>query len=377
MTARAMWYPPGQVCLPPELPVYLKCVHDLKPIVGVPNDAEIIGIHSVIQAANKVSGVPGMHNPNLFMKLADHLFNAQMAKYRSKYSLITFPSNATYTPPALPAHITVKLEPVAGAPSDEEVVKVQDAVRVYQHFTTVPSMFDPYVHMELSQHLFDIQMARHMRLAGDVQPNLESEQNAQFDYPVQPRELAPNVTEEMCDSTSSPRADRRAEGVTKPSQLVPGIDICELIERSNRLIDRSNQLLERTQPADQVTQTTERFNQMLEQFTALVEKVHTPAVGSDQPIDCFVQVFERFARVISELIQPVQHSNQHAERLNQLVQGFYEPIERSNELSEQANQLADQLNRSAVRYNVLAEQAVAAGRTENMTGRMNRIRLNL
>ncbi|KAG8730791.1 hypothetical protein FRC11_005799, partial [Ceratobasidium sp. 423] len=50
------WYPPGQVCRPPDLPAYLKNVYDLKPIVGVPSDEEVIGIHAVMQAANRASG---------------------------------------------------------------------------------------------------------------------------------------------------------------------------------------------------------------------------------------------------------------------------------------------------------------------------------
>ena len=44
--------------------------------------------------------------------------------------------NATYTPPSLPTHVTVRLEPVLGTPSDEEVVRVQEAVRAYQHFSS-------------------------------------------------------------------------------------------------------------------------------------------------------------------------------------------------------------------------------------------------
>ncbi|CAE6410540.1 unnamed protein product [Rhizoctonia solani] len=91
------WYPPGQACYPPELPASFRSIHDLKPIVGVPRDDEVIGIHTVMHVASKVSGVPGMHNPRFFMQLADHLFNVQMAKYRSKYSLITSPSVSAYS----------------------------------------------------------------------------------------------------------------------------------------------------------------------------------------------------------------------------------------------------------------------------------------
>ncbi|KDN36156.1 hypothetical protein RSAG8_11037, partial [Rhizoctonia solani AG-8 WAC10335] len=184
MTDHPGWYPPGLVCYPPELPVYLKNVHDLKSIVGVPSNEDVIGIHAVIQAANRVSGVPGMHDPSLLMGLADHLFSAQMAKYRSKYSLITFPSDATYTPPELPAHVSVKLEPVSGAPSDDDMMRAQEALRSYQQFSHAPSMFDAHVNMELSQYLFDIQMARYMRLAGEIQSSPVPQTTARPEAPA-------------------------------------------------------------------------------------------------------------------------------------------------------------------------------------------------
>ncbi|CEL58677.1 hypothetical protein RSOLAG1IB_08741 [Rhizoctonia solani AG-1 IB] len=174
------WYPSGQVCYPPELPAYLSNVYDLKPIVGLPSDAEVIGIHAVLYAARKASEIPGMHDPGLLMGLADHLFGAQMARYRSKHSLITFPSDATYSPPTLPTHllkdstyappplpvhVAVQLEPITKSPSEEEVIKVQTAIRTYQQFANVPSLFDPHVDMDLSQHLFDIQMTRYTQRA--------------------------------------------------------------------------------------------------------------------------------------------------------------------------------------------------------------------
>lgn len=40
---------------PPKLPEYLKTVYDLKPIVGVPSDEEVKGIHTVIRAAYNAS----------------------------------------------------------------------------------------------------------------------------------------------------------------------------------------------------------------------------------------------------------------------------------------------------------------------------------
>ncbi|CAE6507798.1 unnamed protein product [Rhizoctonia solani] len=187
MTDHPGSYPSGQVCYPPELPTYLKEVCDLKPIVGVPTDDQLVGIHAVIQTANRALGIPGMHDPGLVMRLANHMFDVQMAKYRSKYSLITFPSDATYTPPTLPSHISANLRVVTGAPSDDEIMRVQNAVRSYQHFSgLVPSMFDPQINMELSQHLFDLQMARHMQVAGNTQPTIISPEDV---GPISPAQI--------------------------------------------------------------------------------------------------------------------------------------------------------------------------------------------
>ncbi|EUC55109.1 laminin domain protein, partial [Rhizoctonia solani AG-3 Rhs1AP] len=153
-------YPPNQTILPPDLPPYLKSVHKLEPIVGAPNDDQLIGILSVIRVAQKAIEIPGMGDHILICRLSEYLFDAQMARYRSNHYATTFPESTTYTPPTLPAHFPVLLEPVNGAPSEEELLKVQDAIRLYHQFSNVPTMFDPQVNMELSQYLFDIQMGK-------------------------------------------------------------------------------------------------------------------------------------------------------------------------------------------------------------------------
>ncbi|CAE6395122.1 hypothetical protein ACGC1H_000225 [Rhizoctonia solani] len=233
------WYPLGQICSPPELPSYLKDVCNLKQIIGVPSDDDVIGIHSVIHAANRVSVVPGMSNPRLLMSLADHLFSVQMAKYRSKYSLLIFPSNTIYTPPTLPAQFCVSLEPVSGAPTDAEIMQVHDAVQTYQGMRRFPSMFDAHVNMELSQHLFDLQMARYMRLAGEGKPDPVLQQNANL--PRVTEEAAP-VDVEITPIANDAETDENVAG--RNSHLVPSIDAQELMEQSNGLTERSNQVLE-------------------------------------------------------------------------------------------------------------------------------------
>ncbi|CAE7108048.1 unnamed protein product [Rhizoctonia solani] len=327
------WYPPGQVCCPPDLPTYLKNICELKPIVGVPNNAEVMDIHSVMHAANRVSGVPGMHDAVLFMGLADHLFSVQMARYRSKHSLVTFPSDATYTPSALPAHVTVALEPVTGAPSNEEVMKAQDAVRSYQHFSHVPSMFDPLVNMELSQHLFDIQMARYMRAAGETVPNLAPQTATRHGT----TERTLNEAYEPATQTNNVGTGANAAEIHQTPQPVSALHLNELIHRSDQLAERFNQLLERfnqlmeqcAQPADRSNSQTlaERFNQVLERFACILEPMHKPT----QPD----QLAERFNQLLDQFNKLTEHSKGPAQTANKL-------LERANQIAERANQLVEQ-----------------------------------
>ncbi|CAE6409048.1 unnamed protein product [Rhizoctonia solani] len=348
MADRPGWYPPSQVCHPPKLPAYLKNAYDLKPIIGVPSDDELIGIHDVAHAANRVSGVPGMHEPGLLMKLADHLFSAQMARYRSKYSLITFPSDATYIPPALPAHISVNLELISGSPSDEEIMKVQDAAHSYQGLRTYPSMFDAHVNMELSQHLFDIQMARYMRCAGESQPSQVTEIP---ECPVQSVGQNTSITEESTAATNNAGTGMNVAGVPQWLQPPSGIGVCELMERSNQLSERFNQLLERSNElAERCSEAkntsdplAERFNQVFERFTQFVEQTHEPNEQSNRLAERFNQLFERFNQLVEQSGQPTQRANELAEQ--------------SNQLADRANKLAEKLNQSSERSNQLAEQS--------------------
>ncbi|KDN36154.1 hypothetical protein RSAG8_11035, partial [Rhizoctonia solani AG-8 WAC10335] len=355
------WYPPGQVCYPPELPAHFKSVPDLKPIVGVPSDDEVIRIHTVLHAANRVSGVPGMHDPNFFMRLADHLFSVQMARYRSGYSLITFPSDATYTPPTLPAHISVNLELVSGAPSDDQITKVQDAVQTYQELKRIPSMFDARINMELSQHLFDLQMARHMRTAGEIQssPMPGNQATSGPEGRAQATEYTPNTNQEPAAATNNVGTGAAA-GIRLISQSLPSIDVRELMERSNQLAERFNHLLERSnelvercsQSKDQPSSPAlaERFNDFLERFTQLIEQSHQPKSRSDSLTERFNQLFERFNQLIEQSNHPVQKanklaglSNELADKANQLAENLNQYFERSNQLTEQANKPVEKL----------------------------------
>ncbi|CUA67633.1 hypothetical protein RSOLAG22IIIB_07491 [Rhizoctonia solani] len=302
------WYPPGQVCYPPELPTYLKSVHDLKPITGVPSDEEVIEIHAVIQVANRASTIPGMSDPELLMELGDHLFSAQMAVYRSKYTSLLFPSDVTYTPPTLPAHVLVNLELISGAPSDEQVTKVQEAIRSYQKYSEIPSMFEPRVSAELSQHLFDIQMARYMSRAARHQP-------------------ATRLQAATHDTTNN--AGTGAD--LTESRRLPEVGVRDILERSNQLAERANQLSERS------NQLIERSNQIAEQTSQLVERAY-PERPTEQPTNPSEQFNELTGRL-----------NQHPEQPNRLVEEYRKPIEQLGDVLKTINKVLVGIQHAIVR----------------------------
>ncbi|KAH7335862.1 hypothetical protein B0J17DRAFT_56767 [Rhizoctonia solani] len=319
MANHSGWYPSCQVCLPPELPTYLKNVYDLKPVVGIPEDEEVIGIHAVLQAARKASET----------------------RYRSKYSLITFPSDATYAPPVLPVHMAVNLDPICGAPSDEEIMKVHDAAQTYQEFRRFPAMFDARVHMELSQHLFDIQMARYMRLASESPPNPGPETVARSQISTRSMEREITTAEEAVVPTNNAGSGANTAPVQESSPT-HGTDIRDLMERSNQLAERFNQLLEHS-------------NEITERHSHTADKSDSQALG------------ERFNQVLERLAQLVERSQQPAERSERLVERF-------NELFERSNHLMQQLDPPAQRANQLAEQAnIFRERLGDVMGNINRV----
>lgn len=148
---------------PPRLPACLADAHTLTPIVGVPTAEEVKAIHEAIRALNTILGVPALYDPELPMRLAQHLFDVQMAVYRSKYSFSILLEDATYTPPQLPAHIPITLEPVVGAPSDEQLKSAQSAVHAVGLLANGALAFDADLNMNLSQYLFNIQIARYIQ----------------------------------------------------------------------------------------------------------------------------------------------------------------------------------------------------------------------
>ncbi|KAF8597996.1 hypothetical protein BDV93DRAFT_547649 [Ceratobasidium sp. AG-I] len=136
---------------PPQLPAYLASAFDLKPITGIPTNEEVKLIHSVIRVVENTS-----HNYGLT--------SCFEARYKSQYSFSVF-SDITYSPPVLPSHMNIPLEPVVTAPTDDQIRSVQTALRFSESMASAPTMYDADLSLQLSQHLFDIQLALTFKLA--------------------------------------------------------------------------------------------------------------------------------------------------------------------------------------------------------------------
>ncbi|EUC55122.1 laminin domain protein, putative [Rhizoctonia solani AG-3 Rhs1AP] len=324
-----------QICSPPELPQYLKNIHDLKPIQGIPSDEEMIEIHDVIRMAQKVVEAPGVGDPVLLYQLTEHLFNAQMFRYRSNYLTAVFPEDNTYTPPTLPAHISVSLEPIAGTPSDGEIMKVQEALRSYQQFSSVVSMFDPRVNMELSQHLFDLQIAKYTQNVRQNQIKSTSGE-APDSSSTKVVEQTAGSTPDLKATTNNPGSGANSSVSDQSARLVPKVDVQNALEQSNRLAEQANQLIERS------NQIAERSNQIAERSNQLAER-------SDQSFEHSNKLAERFNELFERLNQHSEQSNQHHERANHLVEKLPKSVEKLGDALKVINKVLVRIQHAIVR----------------------------
>ncbi|CAE6416082.1 unnamed protein product [Rhizoctonia solani] len=154
--------------VPPQLPPFLSSIFNLKPILGHPNREEIKLVHEAVRALNNFMHTPELRDTDLSTELSQHLFDIQMsfdplACHRQKYPVNVLPNEVIYEPPSLPDYIPIELKSVTGSPSNKEVASVHTAFRISESFANVPSLFDSDLHAQLSQHLFDIQLARHVQ----------------------------------------------------------------------------------------------------------------------------------------------------------------------------------------------------------------------
>ncbi|KAH7335733.1 hypothetical protein B0J17DRAFT_667546 [Rhizoctonia solani] len=207
-----------------------------------------------------------------------------IVRNRKNYLATVFPQDTTFTPPTLPVHVAIQLEPVTGTPSDEEIIKVQQAIRSYHQFANVPSIFDSHVNMELSQHLFNIQMARYTQHAAQSRATSASHQT--------PILSSSGAVERIVDLGTglSHSGNNAGIGAKQANQL---------IERSNQIAERTNVLTEQTShPAEQANKPAERFNDLFERMNQHFEQSNRLAKESMQPVEKLGEVLGNINRVL-------------------------------------------------------------------------------
>ncbi|EUC58435.1 PSDC domain protein, putative, partial [Rhizoctonia solani AG-3 Rhs1AP] len=178
--------------------------------------------------------------------------------------------------------------------------------------------------MELSQHLFDLQMARHMRTAGESQPRPVLQQAAEPRDPVHSVESTQTSSTELITDTNNAGTGASATAdACLVFQQIPGTDV-------------------------------------LERLTVLTQQPRQPTEHSDALAQHFNQLFERFNQLVEQSKEPAHRANQLAER--------------SNELAEEANQLTERLGESSERSNQLSEQTQSSwDQMGDVLGNINRV----
>lgn len=270
----------------------------------------------------------------------------------------------TYTPPILPAHVSVHLEPVTGTPSEEEVVKVQDAIRSYQQFSNVPSMFDPRVNMELSQHLFDIHMARYtQRARQSPSPQLEP---CQTPGPRVIKRTKDTVEESTMTTNNLGTGDNVVE-LAESGRVVPDIGVHDALETSNRLaeqanrlagqasplIEQSNQLAERPrQPANRLNGLSEQYAKIVERLTEHLERSDCLAEGLIKSTEAIGDTLTKMNRVLVWIQHAVvrNHKNNTTTAIDCLVNENGETPTISPLTIRSSLKCAPEINSGSIRY---------------------------
>ncbi|CAE7220238.1 unnamed protein product [Rhizoctonia solani] len=227
---------------PPPLPDYLSRNHSLSVIVGVPTDEQVEAIHDVIRAVNSMSAVPALYDRKLSTKLAQHLFAVQLGKfvydehfyilnngpavYRNEYPSNIFPVENTYTPPSIPSHIPIALEPIVGAPSDGDLESAHGAVRTLENLANSP-FFDSALSAKLSQHLFNLQFARY------IQDSNQGHFNQERSNPSAPARANEDRRSNVATNPSTNMADHQASQDTAPGEPGSGIPVTSQVTPPN------------------------------------------------------------------------------------------------------------------------------------------------
>ncbi|KAG8732916.1 hypothetical protein FRC11_010114 [Ceratobasidium sp. 423] len=222
---------------------------------------------------------------------------------------------------ALPAHVSPILEPVSGTPSKEDIIKVQCAVRLYQRFADIPTMFDPQLDADLSQHLFNLQMERYMRSDPRQAGPTGGAPMGEFGNPTQ---ITGQVDDHVNLATNN--AGRGADNVEpyQSPRTAEDTGARDAIELTNRLAEQANQLIERS------NQLAERSNQIAERANQLIERGNEPS----EPLN---NLTGRFNELFEQLNKHLEKSNNHKEKSNRLVEELIKSVVKSGDVLKNIN----------------------------------------
>ncbi|KAH7335861.1 hypothetical protein B0J17DRAFT_56655 [Rhizoctonia solani] len=185
-------------------------------------------------------------------------------------------------------------------------------------------MFDPTLNMELSQHLFDIQMAKYTQRARQ-----SPDRHIPHSSAATTQRTSDAVKEEQVTNNLGTGGGIYISR-DHPTQIIPGIDIRDSIEHSNRLAEQANQLAERS------NLLIERSNRIAERANEMTERLNYPAQHTNNLLerltDLFGRVdehFERSYRLAELSIKPIEKLEEVLKKINKVLVGIQHAIVRN------------------------------------------------
>ncbi|KAH7307896.1 hypothetical protein B0J17DRAFT_689395 [Rhizoctonia solani] len=177
-------------------------------------------------------------------------------------------------------------------------------------------MVDPRLNMELLQHLFDIQMARHTQRAR--QSHARESPTANVSSTVERASDTSNESE--TSSTNNAKMGANVFESSQTAHVARDTIISEAIEGSNRLAEQANQLIEKSnQLAERSNLIAERSNQLVERSTQLTEQSNQLAERLNQLFQSLNQHLEQFTQIAKESTKPVENLGDVLGNINKVL----------------------------------------------------------
>ncbi|CAE6439904.1 unnamed protein product [Rhizoctonia solani] len=207
-----------------------------------------------------------------------------------------YPSHQVISPPGLSPYLVgeYKLESITGVPNDDEVIRIHAVLRVANKLVDVQGMSDPSLLSHISEHLFDVQMAKYIQRCAQTGPSPHESVAVS-----RSTERTNEVTDAQINNLGTGSNHAESYGSV---QTTSDITIHDAIARSIQLAERSNQLIERS-------------NQIVDRLTEVVERCSQPAERSNDPA-------EKFSELVGRLNEHLERSNHIAEASTKLVENL-------------------------------------------------------